>query len=115
MTIGTTDLLGFDNLFSLIKPREHGEAFIFRDIKSQRTRDKFEVTFNIPGYSEEDVSVEVGGGFLAIEIMDGEKQVLSQTYSIPRASELDMDKATAKVKNGVLTVVIPAKGRKKIL
>ena len=77
-----------------------------------RTDNGVVLKLDVPGCSEEDVSVEVGNNFLSIEAeVGGEK--ISRTYTLPEAS--DPQTITADVTNGLLTVTIPNGQRRKIL
>jgi HSP20 family protein len=79
--------------------------------------DTFELTADVPGMTEKDVTVSIDQGLLSIK---GERKehlpegkgahgetsiTCARSFSLP--AEVDAEKATATVKNGVLTVILP--------
>lgn len=81
-------------------------------VRTERTESGLTFELEVPGCSEEDVSVEVGNNLLSIEAeIRGSK--VSRTYTLPEGS--DPQKVTASVKNGLLKVEIPNGERRKVL
>ena len=104
----SNDLLSavFDDLF--LPKESYGFSWTGRSKKS----DGFEIELEVPGCTEEEVSVTVGGGMLYVTAKVRGHD-LSKTYPIPAGC--DLDKVTAGVENGLLTVKILPSERKKIL
>lgn len=79
--------------------------------------DTFELTADVPGMTDKDVSVSIDQGLLSIKGerkehlaeaagAHGETSVTyARSFTLP--AEVDAEKATATVKNGVLTVILP--------
>jgi HSP20 family protein len=69
------------------------------------------IEIEVPGCSEEDVTVEVlGTGNLHIKA-EVRGKTIWKSYGIP--SDYDKDKITAKVENGLLTVELPYMNKSK--
>ena len=110
----------FDDFFDGFGSFRHPRAREFRrglwgEPTSSQIQDKGDlvlVTLEVPGFSEEEVSVEAGGDFLCVEAKNEEKE-LSRVFSL--SGDLDYDKAKASVDKGILKIEIPKRGRRKIL
>jgi len=66
------------------------------------------ITFDAPGFKENELKIELKEGILTIS---GETKVGSSTRSIYKSTyireDIDIDKITAKLENGVLTLTLP--------
>jgi HSP20 family protein len=76
--------------------------------------DSYELTADVPGMTEKDVQVSVEHGLISItgerrehlpEGRKAEEVKFSRSFSLP--PEIDPEKATANVRHGVLTVILP--------
>ena len=67
------------------------------------------VVFEIPGFSKEDINVEIDQKECTISIKGekeiyGSKRVISKTIRDYRLAKIDLKKVQAKVENGILTI-----------
>jgi len=75
------------------------------------------VLIDLPGFSKKDVDVEVGDDYIKIKAnkkrMEGKYIVNERSYSFYRhislPYEIDANNAKAKMKNGVLEIILPIK------
>lgn len=80
--------------------------------KVDRTDSGLTLELEVPGCSEEDVSVEVGNNLITIEAeVRGKK--MSRSYSLPEGC--DPQNVKASVTHGLLKVEIPNGERRKVL
>lgn len=72
------------------------------------------VEAELPGYTKEEVTVEIKEGLLSIEAeKDGKKKNRSFAYTATINKEIDVDKVTGVMENGILTLTIPVLADKK--
>jgi HSP20 family molecular chaperone IbpA len=106
------DIFDFD--YDLVKQArrrnlsELNSDIFLRDFGRYRLREKktdkeISITIEVPGYSEEDISVEIDNSLLYISIGSEESK---RWYEVP--SGYNGKEATASVTNGLLVIVIPA-------
>ena len=92
----TTDFWGdfFTDIFNY--PYDNEKGYVF--------------SFDAPGFTENDIKIEIKDNVISISV---EAKVGNSVRSINRASTLidnmDTDKITAVLKNGILTVTVPKK------
>ena len=99
----------FDDDFFMANRRDYSPG---GRAKTTRTDTGITYELEVPGCSEEDVSVEVGNNLLVIEATVRGKTI-SRTYTLPEGS--DPQSVTATVEHGLLVVEIPNGERRKIL
>ena len=65
------------------------------------------VTLDAPGIAREDLSINVEGAIVRIETKAEAKRQLKAAYELPQ--DIDVDATSAKLENGVLTLVLAKK------
>jgi HSP20 family protein len=65
------------------------------------------VTLDVPGVAREDLSINIEGSIVRIETRPEAKRQLKAAYELPE--EIDVDATSAKLENGVLTLVLAKK------
>jgi HSP20 family molecular chaperone IbpA len=65
------------------------------------------VTLDVPGIAREDLSINIEGSIVRIETRAEAKRQLKAAYELPQ--EIDVDATSAKLENGVLTLVLAKK------
>lgn len=80
------------------------EAFEAVNVHSRRTDDGIGYEFDLPGVSEDDIDITFDSGTLTVR---GERngRTMIRTVSVPNTVEVD--KAEAEYKNGVLRIAMP--------
>ncbi len=71
------------------------------------------LTLTLPGYSKEDIDVEVGASSITVSSKKNKVVKSERTYAIPDGT--DPDSISAEMKHGLLTIIIPKETRRKIL
>jgi HSP20 family molecular chaperone IbpA len=69
---------------------------------SRADDDAYELTFDVPGVSREQLSVGIEGNVVRIETVAGAPRVYKAAYELPQ--DIDVAKSEAKLENGVLTL-----------
>jgi len=64
--------------------------------------DAYELTFDVPGVSREQLSVGIEGNVVRIETVAGAPRVYKAAYELPQ--DIDVARSEAKLENGVLTL-----------
>lgn len=117
----TNTLRGFDDIFSdFFKMPDTFTNRRSPDINIYKNENSYFVEAELPGYSDSEITVDIENGYLSIK---GEKKkeeskekqnIHREFYSqetferrLKVGSEFDVEKTTAKMKNGVLTVELP--------
>lgn len=109
----------FDSFFARY-PREKAEGFWAPPLDIEETENEFVIKAELPGMKKEDIKISLSGDILAIS---GEKkkevEEKGKTYyrmersygkfqrNITLPAEVEMDKAKASYKNGILTLNLP--------
>ncbi|MGZ5181545.1 MAG: Hsp20/alpha crystallin family protein [Ramlibacter sp.] len=65
------------------------------------------VTLDVPGIAREDLSIDIEGAVVRIETKAEAKRQYKAAYELPQ--DIDVDATTAKLENGVLTLVLAKK------
>ncbi len=96
-------LRAFDRFFSESAPAEQQQA--------SATEDKaYELSFDVPGVSREQLSIGIEGNVIRIETLPEAKRQYKAAYELPQ--DIDVSASEAKLENGVLTLklvkVLPA-------
>ena len=65
------------------------------------------VTLDAPGVAREDLTINVEGAIVRIETKAEAKRQLKAAYELPQ--DIDVDATSAKLENGVLTLVLAKK------
>lgn len=65
------------------------------------------VTLDAPGIAREDLSINVEGAIVRIETKPEAKRQLKAAYELPQ--DIDVDATSAKLENGVLTLILAKK------
>lgn len=91
------------------------DSYKFRTTVDEQD-DAYTVTAQVPGLSKDDISIKIEDGTILIE---GSRQVtkdmessIHKEFSIGR--DIDELKASAEVKDGILTLTLPKKEKKKV-
>jgi len=92
------DFLGTDYLFGLAPTYQ-----IKGDLKE--TDSQYALSYDFPGYSQSEVTVEVKDSILSITAENKTKGKVNRDLSL--WDDVDENKISADMKNGVLTVVLP--------
>jgi HSP20 family protein len=92
------DFLGTDYLFGLAPTYQ-----IKGDLKE--TDSQYVLSYDLPGYSQTEVTVEVKDTILSITAENKTKGKVNRDLSL--WDDIDEGKISADMKNGVLTVVLP--------
>lgn len=89
-----------------------------KSVKLKSDDESYKVAVAVPGLSKEDIKISTKDGLLNVSFDGFEKtdnlvfvEKFKKTYTIPE--DVDEKTITAKVENGVLTILLP-KGKKKI-
>jgi len=93
-------------------PRPRSFACLPQIETFEKTDGGYRLEVEVPGFSKDNLSVEVGDRKLYIDGESKDRQI-GLSYSIP--SDGDSIKATADLKDGLLTVEIPFIERRKLL
>tara|TARA_B100000029_G_C16789340_1_gene672409 strand:- start:20 stop:406 length:387 start_codon:yes stop_codon:yes gene_type:complete len=90
------------------------DSYKFRTVVEEEDGE-YTVTAQVPGLNKEDISIKVEDGTIVI---DGSKQInknmestIHREFSI--GDDIDESKAVAEVKDGILTLTLPKKAKKK--
>jgi HSP20 family protein len=84
----------------------------------EETADAYLVELELPGVKQEDLSVQLGGGELAVtgEVKERERKGFLRTrtrrvgrfdYRVSLPADIEEDEVSASLSNGVLTVLVP--------
>jgi HSP20 family protein len=65
------------------------------------------LTLDVPGVAKEDLSINIEGPIVRIETKAEAKRQLKAAYELPQ--DIDVDATSAKLENGVLTLVLAKK------
>ena len=65
------------------------------------------LTMDVPGIAREDLSINIEGPIVRLETRPEAKRRLKAAYELPQ--EIDVDATTAKLENGVLSLVLAKK------
>ncbi len=106
-----------DSFFEPAQARKN-EAPSVMDVDILETENAYELEADLPGFDKKDVSIEFEKGYLTISAkkekkpVEGAKQVYSErAYGKLRRrfyfGEIEEDKITANLENGVMKVVLP--------
>jgi HSP20 family protein len=85
-------------------------GFSWPHVACRNAGESFELEADVPGMTEKDVEVSIDQGIISIKgerkSQHGDPEVtFARSFSLP--AEIDAEKATATVRHGVLTVVLP--------
>lgn len=105
---------GYSRFFPLENPPPDIKNILGKSIYDQQVWfnnvDDSGVTFTleIPGYAKENITAEIKDDVL---VVNGayENKLFSESWVIPSAKYLDLENLSAKVENGILKIVFPAK------
>ena len=90
------------------------DSYKFRTVVNEQD-DEYIVTAQVPGMSKEDISIEAKDGIITIdgakEINESMESTIHREFSI--GDDVDEAKAVAEVKDGILTLTLPKKEKKK--
>jgi len=90
------------------------DSYKFRTVVDEQD-DEYIVTAQVPGMSKEDISIEAKDGIITIdgakEINESMESTIHREFSI--GDDVDEAKAVAEVKDGILTLTLPKKEKKK--
>ncbi|MCZ8252080.1 MAG: Hsp20/alpha crystallin family protein [Hylemonella sp.] len=87
-------LRAFDRFFGDNTPTEQATTTV---------EDKaYELTFDVPGVSREQLSIGIEGNVIRIETLPEAKRQYKAAYELPQ--DIDVSKSEAKLENGVLTL-----------
>ncbi len=87
-------LRAFDRFFGDSAPAEQAASTV---------EDKaYELTFDVPGVSREQLSIGIEGNVIRIETLPEAKRQYKAAYELPQ--DIDVSKSEAKMENGVLTL-----------
>ncbi len=87
-------LRAFDRFFSESTPAEQ---------PASTTEDKaYELSFDVPGVSREQLSIDIEGNVIRIETLPEAKRQYKAAYELPQ--DIDVSASEAKLENGVLTL-----------
>jgi HSP20 family molecular chaperone IbpA len=78
-----------------------------RGFDVQQDEKAWTVTLDVPGVAREDLSINIEGSIVRIETRAEAKRQLKAAYELPQ--EIDVDATSAKLENGVLTLVLAKK------
>ncbi|MBT0571479.1 Hsp20/alpha crystallin family protein [Curvibacter sp. CHRR-16] len=87
-------LRAFDRFFSDTAPATETQA--------NADTAAFELTFDVPGVSREQLSIGIEGNVIRIETLPEAKRQYKAAYEL--AQDIDVSKSEAKLENGVLTL-----------
>lgn len=99
------DMLDDYSKFFDLLPNTNRANLLSRPIRKDRLENKVVVTFEVPGYSKQDLKVQADGSYLTVEAAekDGNKALSMQTY----CEELESaESITASCEHGLLKVTI---------
>lgn len=106
----------FDSFFNNYV--DYGTLNTSKSVKLKSDDESYKVAVAVPGLSKEDIKISTKDGLLNVSFDGFEKtdnlvfvEKFKKTYTIPE--DVDEKTITAKVENGVLTILLP-KGKKKI-
>jgi len=104
-------------MFDMVDQQQHADYPVGRGFPNQRyelvdNNEKFELTVDVPGVKEEDIDIKLEEGRLTIQgqrVASSESSRFSSKFSKAFSLDqtVDVDKFTATLKNGVLTVSAP--------
>jgi HSP20 family protein len=99
---GLTDLL-FDEVLNKSK----FEEFVF--FKTKEENDKFIYEIPLPGYSKDDIEIEVDDNVLTVKTKDSMKSTdWKSSFSYQKTlKNVDVENITSKLENGILYIYIP--------
>ncbi|MCA3237719.1 MAG: Hsp20/alpha crystallin family protein [Curvibacter sp.] len=87
-------LRAFDRFFGDSTPVEQSTTTV---------EDKaYELTFDVPGVSREQLSIGIEGNVIRIETLPEARRQYKAAYELPQ--DIDVSKSEAKLENGVLTL-----------
>ena len=77
--------------------------------------DSYSITAQVPGLNKDDITIKIEGNTLTI---DGRKEITERMESsihreLTIGNDIDVSKASAEVKDGILTLTLPKKLQKK--
>lgn len=79
---------------------DHGVEDYSRRFRSEETEDGFKLLLDLPGFKRDEVSVELERGLLTVTAKG--RYEFTQTVNV--GQDIDVDKTTATLSEGVLTV-----------
>ncbi|MBN85917.1 MAG: hypothetical protein CL885_00155 [Dehalococcoidia bacterium] len=90
------------------------DSYKFRTVVDEQD-DAYVVTAQVPGMNKKDISIEAKDGIITIdgakEINENMESTIHREFSI--GDDVDESKAVAEVKDGILTLTLPKKEKKK--
>ena len=78
-----------------------------RDFDVEQDDKAWTLTLDVPGVAREDLSITIEGPIVRIETKAEAKRQLKAAYELPQ--EIDVEATSAKLENGVLTLVLAKK------
>ncbi len=88
-------LRAFDRFFNESAPTEQAAAHTAED-------KAYELSFDVPGVSREQLSIGIEGNVIRIETLPEAKRQYKAAYELPQ--DIDVTASEAKLENGVLTL-----------
>ena len=114
------NLFGQPKLFNLLNDGINSiidsslDSYKFRTLVEEH-EDSYVITAQVPGMNKDDISIEAKDGIITI---DGKKEInanmdsnIHREFSI--GDDINESKASAEVKDGILTLTLPKKAKKK--
>jgi HSP20 family protein len=91
------------------------DSYKFRTTVDEQD-DAYTVTAQVPGLSKDDISIKIEDGTILIEgsrqVAEGMESSIHREFNI--GSDVDELKASAEVNDGILTLTLPKKEKKKV-
>jgi HSP20 family molecular chaperone IbpA len=78
-----------------------------RGFEIQQDEKTWTVSLDLPGLAKEDLAINIEGTVVRIDTRKEAKRQFKAAYELPQ--EIDVDATTAKLENGVLTLVLAKK------
>jgi HSP20 family molecular chaperone IbpA len=97
-------LRSFDRGFERFVDEAFFQPVAARGAQVQEDDKAWTVTLDVPGVAREDLSIDVEGKVVRIQTREGAARHYKAAYELPQ--EIDMEATTAKLENGVLTLVL---------
>ena len=77
------------------------------NFKVEQDEKAWTVTLDAPGIAKDELSINIEGNIVRLETKPEAKRQLKAAYELPQ--EIDVDATTAKLENGVLSLVLAKK------